>query len=91
MRTNSAVAGTTSVEPEPKFLRKRCSNLPSPPPSTTVVSKRTSMFSAASSSWMRYSDMLVESELPRTRSVTREAYLLRWVAACPAELAPPTT
>jgi hypothetical protein len=62
-----------------------------PPPPTTQVFRRTSTFSAASTSVIRYSDMLEASVSPRTSRVTREAYLERCMAACPAEFPAPTT
>src|SRR5215208_2720133 len=89
MSTNSAAVRAVSVEPETVFLRARYSSRPFPPPSITLVLNRTSMFSAASISVIKYSDMLAASEGPRTSSVTLEAYLDRCITACPAELPPP--
>jgi hypothetical protein len=49
------------------------------------------MFSAASISVIRYSDMLEASVPPRASSVTLDAYFERCIAACPAEFPAPTT
>ena len=40
---------------------------------------------------IRYCDMVLASESPRTRMTTRSAYLAKFIAAWPAEFAPPTT
>jgi hypothetical protein len=39
---------------------------------------------------MRYCDMEAESDPPRTSITTLRANLAKYMAACPAEFAPPT-
>jgi hypothetical protein len=40
---------------------------------------------------IRYCDIVLEREAPRTTMTTRSAYFAKFMAAWPAEFAPPTT
>ena len=51
---------------------------------------QTSMFGVSPIWSIRYCDMPLVSESPRTSMTTRRAYLEKYMAAWPAELAPPT-
>ena len=92
IRMKAAVTGRSFGEtrrgvPQRSRSASRCS----PRASTISVLVRTTTFPEASISRTRYSDMVSSIDGPRTTSVTLLAKRHRWTAACPAELAPPTT
>src|SRR4051794_23875139 len=91
MRTKRASASRVSVVPVTESRIVSDSSRRSPAPFTTSVWGRTSMRSVAWISSTRYADILSARDEPRTSMVTRRAYLARCSAACPAELAAPTT
>jgi hypothetical protein len=68
-----AAAGTVSSRPVRQSRSSTDFSAPSPAPPMTSVWGRTSMFSAASISWIRYLDIVSASEARRTRMVTRAA------------------
>ncbi len=88
MKMNNPVADTV-CSPSGRATRN-CWRRPFPSASTTFEPVQTSIFDSRAISSIKYFDMLLSRDEARTRMTTRRAYWPKAMAACPAELAPPT-
>ena len=70
MSTNSPAAATRARSPVTRWANSSHSSRPSPPPSTTSVSVRTSIRPSASISFTRYADIVAASAPLRATIVT---------------------
>ena len=78
--------------PVARFVQVTCSRCRSPCSAVISVVRCSVIRSGTASIRLtRYSDMLAARDSPRTRTWTWDAARERKIAACPAELPPPTT
>src|SRR6202007_1259573 len=87
---SKALAGTFSWVQVLLFWMVRDSQWSTPSTARTLELSLREIFFVAAIWFSKYCDMVAERELPRTSIVTRRANFEKYIAACPAEFAPPT-